>query len=420
MHRWLNPPALLLLSGLTFTLAAQTPVQVDGGVYAGGDIRDSQIVIGVPPEQLPGIVEAATKPLHTLTAEQRATITALERDLSVNRTQLQAFFQILGEEQVPPERIGPKLVEIAQHYRGLLDQTVVTAGDDPHVATLKEQARLALKEADLERADALLAKVQEIQDAAADRMALDAATTVAQRAGIALTRLRYTDAARLFAQAAVRVPPGHEAVRRDYLASQAKALYRQGDEKGDNLALQEAIDLYRDLAADASRRQQLQDWATAQNNLGNALQTLGGRESGTARLEDAVAAFRAALLERTRERVPLDWAMTQNNLGNALATLGERESGTARLEEAVAAYRAALLERTRERVPLDWAMTQNNLSTALQSLGGRESGTARLEEAKRAIQAAYSVYRDAGYPQYQAHFEQFLTAIEQLIAERSP
>ncbi len=34
--------------------------------------------------------------------------------------------------------------------------------------------------------------------------------------------------------------------------------------------------------------------------------------------------------------------MTQNNLGNALETLGEREEGTARLEEAVAAYRAAL------------------------------------------------------------------------------
>ena len=36
-------------------------------------------------------------------------------------------------------------------------------------------------------------------------------------------------------------------------------------------------------------------------------------------------------------------------LGNALETLGERESGTARLEEAVAAYGAALEERTRDR-----------------------------------------------------------------------
>ncbi len=91
----------------------------------------------------------------------------------------------------------------------------------------------------------------------------------------------------------------------------------------------------------------------------------GERESGTARLEEAVAAYREALKEWTRERVPLDWATTQNNLGNALQTLGERESGTARLEEAVAAYREALKERTRERVPLDWAMTQNNLGNAL-------------------------------------------------------
>src|SRR5207245_2481819 len=92
-----------------------------------------------------------------------------------------------------------------------------------------------------------------------------------------------------------------------------------------------------------------------QNNLGNALRTLGERESGTARLEQAVEAYRAALQEYTRERVPLDWAMTQTNLGTALWRLGQRESGTARLEQAVEAYRAALQERTRERVPLDKA-----------------------------------------------------------------
>ena len=109
-------------------------------------------------------------------------------------------------------------------------------------------------------------------------------------------------------------------------------------------------------------------------------------DAGRARERDGAAggggaAYRAALEEWTRERVPLDWATTQNNLGNALSTLGERESGTARLEEAVAAYRAALEEWTRERVPLDWAMTQNNLGNALRTLGERESGTARLEEA---------------------------------------
>ena len=102
------------------------------------------------------------------------------------------------------------------------------------------------------------------------------------------------------------------------------------------------------------RRDPPLDWATTQDNLGNALFRLGERESGTTQLKEAVAAFRAALEERTRERVPLDWAKVQHNLGDALAVLGEWESGTARLEEAVAAYREALKEDTRERVPLNW------------------------------------------------------------------
>ncbi len=141
------------------------------------------------------------------------------------------------------------------------------------------------------------------------------------------------------------------------------------------------------------------DWALTQMDLGNALERLGGRESGTARLEEAVGAYRAALEERTRERVPLDWARTQMNLGIALWTLGARESGTARLEEAVAAYRAALEEMTRERVPLRWAKTQNNLGIALQTLGARESGTARLEEAVAAYDGALEIFlvSHAGY-----------------------
>ena len=51
--------------------------------------------------------------------------------------------------------------------------------------------------------------------------------------------------------------------------------------------------------------------------------------------------------------MPLDWAMTQTNLGNALQTLGERESGTARLEAAVAAWNACL-EVTATVWPPEW------------------------------------------------------------------
>jgi Tetratricopeptide repeat len=65
--------------------------------------------------------------------------------------------------------------------------------------------------------------------------------------------------------------------------------------------------------------------------------------------------------------------MTQNNLGNALLTLGQRETGTTKLEEAIVAYREALKEQTPERVPLQWVMIQNNLGHALLLIGQPET-----------------------------------------------
>ncbi len=144
----------------------------------------------------------------------------------------------------------------------------------------------------------------------------------------------------------------------------------------------------------------------------------GDQKGENSALLVAIAAYRAALEEMTRERVPLDWAVTQNNLGNALRSLGERESGTARLEEAVTAYREALKERTRERVPLQWAMTQNNLGAALRSLGERESGTARLEEAVTAYGAALSVFEPSGAAHYIERTKSNLAAAEGLLEER--
>jgi hypothetical protein len=73
-----------------------------------------------------------------------------------------------------------------------------------------------------------------------------------------------------------------------------------------------------------------------------------------AKVVEALAAYHAALQVWTRERSPLPLAMAQNNIGNALWSLGERQSGTARLEEAVAAHRAALLERLVAQLKIIW------------------------------------------------------------------
>jgi hypothetical protein len=94
--------------------------------------------------------------------------------------------------------------------------------------------------------------------------------------------------------------------------------------------------------------------------------------------------------------VPLAWATTQNNLGAALQTLGSREAGTARLEQAVAAYRAALGERTRERVPLDWVHTTENVAVAWEAWGDKSDDPARWRVALGHAEAALKVHQQAG------------------------
>jgi tetratricopeptide (TPR) repeat protein len=258
------------------------------------------------------------------------------------------FFKLLGEQSVPEEKVPARLIEIATHFAQTRDELTALEPDDPHAAELARSAKEALDSGHLTEADALLDQAKEGELAAlrqareieqksreaGDRHALNAAKLLAGRGNIALTQLRYAEAAERFKQATKLVPPGHPDEMADYLQRQADALYREGDERGDNAALQESI-----------------------------------------------ATWRVALQYRARNRVPLQWATIQNNLGLALAALGERESGTGRLEEAVTAYRAALEETTRDRVPLEWATIQNNLGLALWKLGGRESGTGRLEEA---------------------------------------
>ena len=183
-------------------------------------------------------------------------------------------------------------------------------------------------------------------------------------------RLRYVEAAGHFAAAAGRVPAGHEAVRLGYLERQAGALYRRGDEFGDTGAFEEAIGLYRRIAAGRPREQDLPGWVRARVDLGDALAGLGERKSGTEHLEQAVEAYRAALEVRPREWASPGWSETEANLGNALAMLGEREAGTEYLTQAVEAFRAALLGNHPRAGPARLVPTQGNLGNALTSLGG--------------------------------------------------
>jgi hypothetical protein len=129
-----------------------------------------------------------------------------------------------------------------------------------------------------------------------------------------------------------------------------------------------------------------------------------------------VVAYREALKEWTREREPLYWASTQHNLGNALSSLGYRESGTAKLEEAVTVYREALKERTREREPLDWAISFGNQGVVLALLAERRRDAAIAETALSQINAAFEMMRDGGHAPNAAYYERQLPRARALVA----
>jgi hypothetical protein len=224
----------------------------------------------------------------------------------------------VGEANVPPERLAAKLVEIAEKYKDLQTAATAQPGDDAKITASKAKTQKAIQDGQLGKADEILAEIEKMQTEALDRAALDAAQTTTQRGDLAMTRLRYLDAAQRYAEAAAKVPQGHEDQRWKSLNAEAGALYWQGSEFGDNAAALLAIVRYCRLAELRPRNAFPLDWAQAQLNLGAALAVLGEREGGTEQLEEAVIAYRDALQEFTRARAPLDWAAAQLNLSEAL------------------------------------------------------------------------------------------------------
>ena len=438
MRRYHQEVAAFAAAALIVALVAGDASATEGSpvtastcsLAAGRDVSNNRLTcnFGLTPEQLREVtkaaVEGATGPLIDR-------MSAISKTLGVTEDAAKTLLKIAGEQSdVPDEKLAQVLTTIADDYKQL--KTTVAALNPANATAqgLVSQADAAIKAGDFTHARDLLHQATQAQiaaaqearklrdqaQAAADAEMLGAASSTAAEGDVALTELRYKQAADLFKQAATLVPPGHSDKTASYLERQAVALYRQGDEKGDNAALKHSIAVWNLILTQRPRARVPLDWARTQNNLGVALQALGGRESGTTHLEAAVAAYQAAMQELTR--VPLDWARTQMDLGTALLALGERESGTAHLEAAVAAYQAAVQELTRARVPLDWARTQNNLGIALERLGERESGPAHLEAAVAAYQAALQELTRARVPLDWARTQWSLGVALKMLGER--
>src|ERR1043166_7745230 len=203
-----------LLPGLTFAaalalcflaakpLAAQDVRADTGGIAIGGNVSGSTINNGGPAEKNEGRGRERTKPFEELTTAQKETIGLLREKLDLNNQQIRAALDIIGEKNIPPERLAAKLVEVAERYKTLQATALAQPGDDAKITALKADAQKAIAAGDLAKADALLADVETEQRRVLDGFAVNAADTIARRVDIALTRLRYREAAQHFLNAA--------------------------------------------------------------------------------------------------------------------------------------------------------------------------------------------------------------------------
>jgi tetratricopeptide (TPR) repeat protein len=361
----------------------------------------------IHPDQLPALMAAATLPLERQNADAQAEMRSLGERLGASEGIVRAVLASLAEHgrDLAPDALPAKVADLVRERQDLLARQQDREPDpDAALAELDRQLAECLRTGDDAAAQSLLERKKSLKLAAAQhrrqaterlqdaesRDLADAAEAEASLGDLARARLDYYAAAHHF-RSALAVLPSSEAnrnARLSFLYHAADALYRQGNELGDNSALAASIDAWRDLLAELPRERAPLDWAMAQHNLGNALMALGEREADTVRLMEAVEAYHAALEEWPRERAPLEWGRIQDHLGCVLTVLGERDSNTACLRDAASVFYAALEELTRERVPLEWAATKSNLGNVLVRLGERENDTERFEQAVVAFRAA--------------------------------
>src|SRR5260221_3245070 len=144
-------------------------------------------IVGIPTELLAALIRQHEDHSET----QKKLIERLETDLDLNERQMREALRILGENEVPDEHLGARLVEIAGHFENLRSGALADPGDSPAIVALKSAVQKAIAAGELAKADALLEDIALEQQQSVKRSAINLAGTLARRAEIALTRLRY-------------------------------------------------------------------------------------------------------------------------------------------------------------------------------------------------------------------------------------
>ena len=152
--------------------AASTSSTVIESVNIEGSVSNSTIqntVIKQDPAVLAAMVKTFADEMAATTearAQAEAKAAELATKLGFTKAAVTEFFKILGETDVPEEKIPARLVEIASHFAQTRDELAALAPDDAHAANLPGSAKSALDAGRLVEADNLLDQAKEAELAA--------------------------------------------------------------------------------------------------------------------------------------------------------------------------------------------------------------------------------------------------------------
>lgn len=245
--------ATVMLSVAMIAFGQQTAVALGDKTEAGscaiansGSASGNSVTcnFGLTPEQLKQATEAAVK---GATGPLIDRIVDISKTLGVTEDAAKTLLKIVGDDpNVPDDKLAEALTKVAGDFKRLQAQAAVLNPDNPLARSRVDEARSEIDAGHLQHAHELLHAATQAQIAAAeeahklkeqaqtaeDAQMLGAASSTAAEGDVALTERRYLEAAELFGQAAGYVPSGNANKRGGYLARQAAALHRQGNERG--------------------------------------------------------------------------------------------------------------------------------------------------------------------------------------------
>src|SRR6476660_1000676 len=117
--------------------AQTTRIEAPVGV-AAQNITNSPITFGLTPEQVKELTEAAAR---GATAPLTAAIVDLSKKLGVTEDATKTLLRIVGEQDVPPERLSETLNRVANDYKRLQAQAAALNPENPKARSLITQAR---------------------------------------------------------------------------------------------------------------------------------------------------------------------------------------------------------------------------------------------------------------------------------------